>query len=373
MITAVAVAALTALYIAIGVAGMARLDRERETLKRAGSPLVSVIIPAYRSQRTIEETLRSARALDYPRKEIIVVNDSRDSTPSIARGYGARVIQNPKRMGKPASLNMATRAARGELLLFLDSDTTASRDCLKRMVPWFSRKDVAAVMPRYLLKNDSPVSRLASLENIFTFALLRVHMFFGSLVGFRGCSVLVRRDLLLRHPWPDTILEDNHLSATLAGRGHRIIWEPCAVTWTREPGSMRDLRRQKRRWGEGAYLAFRKHWRFYLKSPQFITFFYPYFALGITAGILILLLMASPMAFPSLTLPVLLEIACLFTAMYLHSLIFFYLGSRRLLPLRTLGLMLFYFPVMTYSYFRGILTGIRRKRRGMNELHFRQW
>lgn len=372
MITALAVAFLTALYLVVGRAGMARLNRERRGLK-SGHPLVSIIIPAYRSQKTIGETLSSARALDYPKKEIIVVNDSRDGTPSIARSHGARVIQNPKRMGKPASLNMATKAARGSLLFFLDSDTMASRDCLRRMVPWFSRRDVAAVMPRYLLRNKSPVSRLASLENLFTFTLLRLHMFFGSLGGFRGCSVLLRRDLILKHPWPDTLLEDNHLSATLASQGYRIIWEPGATAWTREPGSMRSLRDQKMRWGEGAYLTFREHWRFYLGSPQFITFLYPYLALGITAGMLILLLVASLAAFPSLTAPILMELSLLFAAMYLHSLIFLYLGGGGILPVKTLGFMLLYFPVMTYSYFLGVLAGIRRKRRGMRELHFRRW
>ncbi len=373
MLALTAVAALTAAYLIFGWVGMSRLDRERESLPPPRQPLVSVIIPAYNSQRIIGETLKSAKSLDYPRKEIIVVNDSRDSTPAIARSYGARVIQNPERTGKPASLNKATGAARGELLFFLDADTTASRDCLKRMVPWFSRRDVAAVMPRYLLKNISPVSRLAALENLFTFALLRIHMFFGSMVGFRGCSVLIRKDILKKQPWPETLLEDNHLSATLASEGHRIIWEPLAVTHTREPGTMHELRRQKRRWGEGACLAFRKHWRFYLSSPQFITFFYPYFALGIITGLLSLSLLLSPLLFPFLTAPILTELASIFVAMYFHSLILFHTGGGGLLPLRTLKFMLLYFPVMTYSYFRGVLAGIIRKKKGKRELHFRDW
>jgi cellulose synthase/poly-beta-1,6-N-acetylglucosamine synthase-like glycosyltransferase len=364
MLVLTAVAVLTAAYLILGRAGMLRLGRQ---------PLVSVIIPAYRSQKTITRVLKSAKALDYPRMELMVVNDSRDSVPAIARSYGARVIQNPKRVGKPASLNMAVRAARGELLLFLDSDTTASRDCLKRMVPWFSLKGVAAVMPRYLLSNSGPVSRLAALENLFTFALLRVHMLFGSMAGFRGCCVLIRRGILERHPWPETLLEDNHLSATLVSHGHRVVWEPLAVTHTREPGSIRELRRQKRRWGEGAYLAFRSHWRFYLRSPQFMSFFYPYFALGIATALLFLSLLLSPFIFPSLSVPIITELASVFVAMYLHTLIFFYLGGGGLLPLRTLKFMLIYFPIMTTFYFRGVLEGMLRKRSGEPELHFADW
>jgi cellulose synthase/poly-beta-1,6-N-acetylglucosamine synthase-like glycosyltransferase len=374
MLTVLAIAFMTAAYLILGRIGMSRLGRERRALTMPDRPpLVSIVIPAYNSQKTIGSTLKSARALDYPRKEIIVVNDSMDSTPEIARSYGAGVIQNQKRMGKPASLNRATSEAKGELLFILDSDTTASRSCLQRMVPWFSKREVAAVMPRYLLKNRGPISKLAGLENLFTFSLLRVHAFFGGTVGFRGCSVLIRRDILRKHPWPDTLMEDNHLSATLAGQGHRIIWEPLAVTHTTEPESLQELKRQKRRWGEGAGLAFLHHRRFYMRSPQFLLFFFPYLSMGIIAGLLFISLLLSPLLFPSLAAPILKELALIFVSMYAHALIFLYVGGGRPMPLGTLRFMLFYFPVATAYYFRGLLSGIKRKKKRRPELHFRHW
>ncbi len=374
MITAAVVAVLTASYLILGKLGMSRLRKERASLRKPGKlPMVSIIIPAYMSHGTISATLKSANNIDYPRKEIIVVNDSHDSTPAIARSFGARVIQNRQRVGKPAALNMATKEARGSLIFLLDADTVASGSCLRRMVPWFSAKGVAAVMPKYLLKCDSRVSRLASLENLFTFALLRIHMFFGTIVGFRGCSVLIRKDVLEKHPWPDTLLEDNHLSATLVSRDYRVIWEPRAVTWTDEPSTYREVMRQKRRWGEGAYLAFRCHRRFYLRSPQFMLFFYPYFALGIASVAMSLALLISPVFFPW-TAPILVtEMTMLFAAMYAHTMIFLYIGGGNPLPFTTLRFMVAYFPVMSFAYFRGVLSGIRRKNKGGCELHFRHW
>jgi cellulose synthase/poly-beta-1,6-N-acetylglucosamine synthase-like glycosyltransferase len=374
MIAAIVMAIITASYLILGRIGMNRLDKQRRSLELPRRlPLVSIIIPAYKSQATINKTLESARGLDYPRKEIMVVNDSQDSTPSIARSFGARAIQNKKRIGKPAALNKAIKEARGDLIFVLDADTTVARGCLKRIVPWFTREDVSVVMPRYLLKDTGPISKLASLENLFTFALLRIHMFFGSMVGFRGCSVVIRKKVLEKHPWPNTLLEDNHLSATLASKGHRIIWEPLAVAWTEEPGTISELKKQKRRWGEGAYMAFRFHWRFYLRSPQFITFLYPYFAIGITSGLLIISLLLSPMLFPWMIGPIVSELILLFIAMYLHTLIFLYLGGGGFAPLKTLGFMAIYFPIMSYSYFRGVLSGIMRKKKGRSELHFRHW
>lgn len=374
MFTALAIASLTAAYLILGKLGISRLERERSSLKLPRLlPLISIIIPAYQSSGTIAKTLESARKADYPHKEIIVINDSQDNTPSIARSYGARVIQNKKRLGKPAALNRATREARGEILFFLDADTTISRTCLKRLIPWFSLKEVAAVMPKYLLRDGNPLSRLASFENLFTFALLRVHMFFGSMAGFRGCSVAIRKGVLEKNPWPDTLLEDNHLSATLAGQGHRIIWEPRAISYTQEPGTFGETSKQKRRWGEGAALAFAHHRRFYITSPQFITFLIPYFALGIASTLLFLSLLASTILFPTLTFPLLIELVMFFIAMYIHTLLFLYLGGREWYPLSTLRFMLIYFPVMLHSYSRGVLSGIKRKKVKKKELHFRDW
>jgi biofilm PGA synthesis N-glycosyltransferase PgaC len=374
MISLIVISIITACYIIIGNAGMSMLKKERASLKMPESlPLVSIIIPAYKSQAIIEDTLRSIKSITYPRKEIIIVNDYPDSTASIARTYGARVIENRERIGKPAALNKATNIARGELLFFIDSDTTVNKDCIDRLVPWFSKGEVSVVMPKYLLKNKTPVTKLADVENIFMFALLRVHMFFRSLAGFRGCSVMIRKSVLMKHPWPETLMEDNHLAATLSSKGHRIIWEPLAITHTSEPETLKEIRRQKKRWGEGAYLAFRHHLRFYARSPQFMIFFYPYFALGIATGILLLLLLLSPIFFPAIALPIVTELVLIFISMYFHTLIFLYLGGGKALPVRTFKFMTFYFSVMTYSYFRGVLSGIKRKKRGGRELNFRYW
>ncbi len=373
MLVALCVALLTATYLIMGRRGSARHDRERCSLDRGRRPTVSVIIAAYRSEETIGKVLVSVRKLSYPLKEIIVVNDSDDRTPAIARSHGARVIHNRKRMGKPAALNMATRAARGELLFYLDADTTVSKDSLSRMVPWFSMPSVSVVMPKYLLGNPSPLSRLASLENLFTFALIRVHLCLGGIIGMRGCSILVRKSVIEKHPWPETLLEDNYLSAVLSGRGHRIIWEPDAVVHTDEPSSLRELVRQKTRWGEGAYLAFRDNWRFYLRSPQFMAFFYPYMLLGIVTGGLFLGLLFSGLVSSPLAPLLAQELALLMPAMYIHALIFIFAGGKRFMPVQVMLFVLLYFPVLEYSYGKGVLHGILRRKRNRPDLHFRTW
>ena len=57
------------------------------------SPLVSILIPAYNAERWIADTIRSAQAQTWPRKEIIVVDDgSTDQTLSIARKFASKEV-----------------------------------------------------------------------------------------------------------------------------------------------------------------------------------------------------------------------------------------------------------------------------------------
>lgn len=147
--------------------------------KLGKTPFVSILIPAYNSEKTIEKCIRSALNLDYSKKEIIVVNDSRDSTPKICKRLGVKCIQNKTRLGKAVALNEVVKQARGEVLFFLDADTVARRDSLIKLVPWFDKKTVA-VVPKYVAQSPKTfVQKLVSVENCFMSSLFKIHMYFG--------------------------------------------------------------------------------------------------------------------------------------------------------------------------------------------------
>jgi chlorobactene glucosyltransferase len=111
---------------------------------RAGTPLVSVIIPARNERRNIERCVRSILTSTYAPLEVIVVNDhSTDGTGELARAIAAieerlRVIDAPDLpegwFGKQWACATGARAARGELLLFTDADTRHGDDLIVRSV-----------------------------------------------------------------------------------------------------------------------------------------------------------------------------------------------------------------------------------------------
>ena len=57
-------------------------------------PLVSILIPAYNSEEWLAQTLRSAMAQTWDRKEIIVVDDgSKDGTLAVARSFESDIVK----------------------------------------------------------------------------------------------------------------------------------------------------------------------------------------------------------------------------------------------------------------------------------------
>jgi glycosyltransferase involved in cell wall biosynthesis len=107
----------------------------------ATQPVVSIIIPAFNRAELILETLDSISRQTFADWEAVVVDDgSTDTTSEIVTRCAAtdsRVrFLSRERPPKGASTcrNLGLAAARGDLVVFLDSDDLLGRDCLERRV-----------------------------------------------------------------------------------------------------------------------------------------------------------------------------------------------------------------------------------------------
>ncbi len=84
--------------------------------------MLSVVLPAKNEAEGLRRTLPALRA-EMPDAQIIVVDDgSTDATAEVALAHGAEVLSAPYSMGNGAAIKRGARAARGEILVFMDAD-----------------------------------------------------------------------------------------------------------------------------------------------------------------------------------------------------------------------------------------------------------
>lgn len=101
--------------------------------------IVSIIVPAYNAEDTLEKCLQSIANQTYPFFEAIVVNDgSTDDTQTIAERWSqkdSRIrVFRKENSGVSAARNAALADAQGEWITFLDSDDYLEPDCLERLL-----------------------------------------------------------------------------------------------------------------------------------------------------------------------------------------------------------------------------------------------
>jgi len=91
-------------------------------MPRTVAPTISVILPAKNEAEGLGRILPALRNL-LPDAEIVVVDDgSTDETAEVARESGATVLASPYSMGNGAAVKRGARAARGDILVFMDAD-----------------------------------------------------------------------------------------------------------------------------------------------------------------------------------------------------------------------------------------------------------
>lgn len=103
----------------------------------AKKPLVSIIIPAYNSEKYLEECIQSAIHQTWENTEIIIINDgSTDRTAMIAEKYINEniLLINQTNTGASSARNVGIELAKGDYIQFLDADDILSSNKIESQV-----------------------------------------------------------------------------------------------------------------------------------------------------------------------------------------------------------------------------------------------
>jgi len=113
----------------------------------AGAPLVSVVIPAYNMAGLVAEAIDSVLAQDYPRVELIVIDDgSSDGSADVLARYAGRCrIESQPNAGQVRTLTRGWALATGDILGFLSADDVLRPGAVSRAVATLAARPEAVL------------------------------------------------------------------------------------------------------------------------------------------------------------------------------------------------------------------------------------
>jgi cellulose synthase/poly-beta-1,6-N-acetylglucosamine synthase-like glycosyltransferase len=268
-------------------------------------PPLSLLVPAHNEEVTIASSVLSFLTLEYPRLEIILVNDgSTDRTvetlirefdlyevppayphtiPSArvravyrSRRHSRLIVLDKENGGKADALNAAINVARHPYVVAVDADTLIEPDAMLRLArPFLLGANIAAVGATIRVANSCtvelgrvvtarvdrrwmPACQVVEYLRAFLFGRLGWNRLGGNLI-ISGAFGLFRREYLLAINGYRTgnVTEDMDVVVRL----HRYLHEndikaelpfiPDPVAWTEVPSSYGVLARQRERWHRG--------------------------------------------------------------------------------------------------------------------------
>ena len=169
--------------------------------------MISVIIPAYNSQQSIERCLVSVLSQNNASFEVIVVDDgSTDKTLALCRGMeklDSRLrVFHQSNQGASAARNYGMKQAQGEWIVFVDSDDQVSPNYLSRMCSCCSQStDIDLYVGSLNVYRDGKKHEVLQLDSCIVNAS-DLHKIFGIIkLHKHGFSVakMYRRSILEQH------------------------------------------------------------------------------------------------------------------------------------------------------------------------------
>lgn len=254
---------------------------------------VTILVPAYNEQNTIEATVRALFESKYPLKEVIVINDgSKDNTLKVARKlqkqFSRLRVLDKKNSGKADSLNQGIKIARGELIGVTDADSYPSPDAVERMMGFFNDKKVGAVTSCVFLKNKKTFfEQIQEIEYVVLAWTRKLLDFIDSVYVTNGPLSIYRKTALKKVGGfdKDSITEDIEVTWHIMSAGYKTRMSLGSKVYTTVPNKFKPWWNQRVRWGQGGLDTIYKYRKDFLKKGKFGLFVIPFVSFTIFLSI----------------------------------------------------------------------------------------
>ena len=173
---------------------------------------ISIILPAYNSEKYIKKTILSILNQSYRNFELIIIVDpSTDNTIEEIKKFKDKrivLIRNKCKLGLPASLNLGIKKSKSDIIARADSDDYYFKNRLKYQYNFlFNRKDIDLVGSNALILDNKKITNLILPP---TRSLIKWHMLFRC--PFLHPSIMIRKKIFYKYGfYPLVKYEDYHL------------------------------------------------------------------------------------------------------------------------------------------------------------------
>jgi len=234
-------------------------------------PFVSVIMPAWNEEESVEKSIDSIFSSNYPQDklEVICINDgSIDLTLfymlRAKRKYGdkVRVINFERNLGKRKALYAGLKKSKGEIIVTVDTDSEVGRSAIRNLViPLIKDETTGAVAGRVAVLNEKEnfLTRMLSVRYSISFNFGRAYQSrYGAVFCCPGALTAYRKTVLqtfikewVNQKFLGTLCthgEDKGLTTQILKAGYMTRFQSNAIVYTKVPSSFFQMIRMYLRW-----------------------------------------------------------------------------------------------------------------------------
>ena len=248
-------------------------------IPEAEMPIIDVYIPTYNEEvEIVRKTTLGAVAIDYPKKNIFILDDGRPekydtSDPRYAEFRDRRdqlqqmcvelgcelMVRRDNSHAKAGNINTALPKTPGDLVLILDCDHIPTRTILKETVGFFLNPKVSLVQTPHWFYNPDPFERnlqtggTIPVGNELFYKVLQKGNDFWNAAFFCGSAAIVRKKHLLQVGGiaVETVTEDCHTALRLHALGYESVYYDKIMVAGLAPEMFSAYVGQQVRWARG--------------------------------------------------------------------------------------------------------------------------
>jgi cellulose synthase/poly-beta-1,6-N-acetylglucosamine synthase-like glycosyltransferase len=339
-------------------------DKELLSNPNAGyDGLVSIIIPAFNEEMNLRKCLTAIQVQDFKgEKEVLLINDgSSDKTKEIASEYPITIIDLKDNVGKANALNVGIKEAKGDILIFSDSDSYMGSTAVSTILRYFEKHPhVDSVAGKVLIDEGA---KEFNIFKIFQAIEYHIEQEISRYIQSRSCGVLVcpgplfavRRSVIEKVQFNDTsIIEDADFTIRALKQGIKIAQEPDALVYTEAPKSLLNWFNQRKRWWYGNLQLWNMH-KPWAKCNSWMILNYSGYLFNTLSLMLLLVLPLLILTYDDLSRILIRGMAYLLLPMILSSLFmaYFFINEKKfliMLPLYALVYSTLKMFVISYLY-----------------------